>query len=185
MYKKLTAGLVLMFALGGFGLVTAPSASANPRGVFLCVENASDGPVRVLMNRRNDTNDDGPNVLLPGMRRCAESTPQVLIGIRPGDGDIVGDSILSWRVEATRENVAVRTGVQSSSLWITWRTPVSWTGLQVGETRRATVPPLPPSKSPDWRFTLKRFANNENVGGGLDTSGNQWIRYLLIVKEKS
>lgn len=172
---------------GVLSLIAAPPAAADPRGVFLCVENASSGPLRLLMASSNDTNAPGPNVLEPGASRCAESTPQAVINIRPGDEPAAtrGVGVWSWRVEATRESVAIRTGAILDGSWATWRTPVNWRGIGVNETRRATVPALPKSNDPDWKFTITRFPNNENVGGGADTSGNQWIRYLLTVKERS
>jgi len=175
---------VLVAVSSTASLITAPSAAADPRGVFLCVENASDGPVRVLMNRANDTNAPGPDILQPGWSRCAESTPRTIIGIRPGENPIVGQDTWSWRVEGTRESFAVNYGIQTSQLWATWRNAQTWRGVGVNETRRATIPA---SLSPDdksWKFILKRFPNNENVGGGLDTSGNLWIRYLLTINKK-
>ena len=168
---------------GSLAVLAAPSATADPRGVFLCVENASDGPVRLLMWRENDTNAPGPNILQPGWSRCAESTPQVNIGIRPGEDDIVSETNFSWLVSARRAPVVVGYGVQSRRAgWVRVRTPITWASVEVGQIRRATVPA---NYSPDgrpWLFVLQRFPNNEHVGGGLDTSGNQWIRYLLKVK---
>ena len=168
---------------GSLAVLAAPSATADPRGVFLCVENASDGPVRLLMGR-NDTNAPGPNILQPGWSRCAESTPQVEIGIRPGEDYIVSETNFSWLVSASRTRVRVGYGIQSRRAgWVRFGPfPVYWESVRVGQIRRTTIPA---NFSPDgrpWLFVLERFPNNEHVGGGLDTSGNQWIRYLLKVK---
>jgi len=64
-----------------------------------------------------------------------------------------------------------------------FQTLARWSQVAAGETRRARVRAPSNVPGPYWKFTLQRFPNNEHVGGGSDTSGNRWIRYLLTVKE--
>ena len=160
----------------------APAAAADPGGVFLCVKNASSKPVGIAWDIRNGSKDPGGRYLAPGSRRCAESTPWLRLLMRPGK-EVTG-STLVWRVDARGRDVKVDEWLNTSMLYEEWRIDrAKWNDIGVGDTRRVTVPPPGELPGGDWQFTLQRFPNDEHVGGGKDTSGNRWIRYLLTIKE--
>ncbi len=161
-------------------LLTAPAAQADPRGVFICLSNASDHPIRILWSINRGSSDPGPSSLAPGERRCAESTPTLGVILRPGE-EAIGRQ-MAWRVWGQGNSVVITEGANADGLWVSWRTRANWQGIGVNDTRQVRVPALGGGTDGKWKFWLKRFANNENVGGGIDTSGNSWIRYLVTVK---
>jgi len=100
--------------------------------------------------------------------------------MRPGQE--VAGSTLVWRVKARGSDVTVDEWLYTTLT--DWReTRAKWDDVGVGDIRRVTVPPPGQLPGGDWKFTLPRFPNDEHVGGGKDTSGNRWIRYLLTIKE--
>ena len=181
--RAVRAGLACGVGVAGVGLWAglAPAAAADPGGVFLCVKNASSKPVGIEWNLNRGTEDPGGRSLAPGSRRCAESTPWLRLVMIPGTDKLTGT--VTWGVFAEGTTVQVAEGWDSFRSFVTVQTRASWSQVGVGDTRRATVPP--PGRLPggDWKFTLQRFPNDEHVGGGKDTSGNRWIRYLLTIKE--
>ena len=68
-------GAALAACAAILSLLAAPAAQAEPRGIFLCVENASSQSVRIQWEISRGTKDPGGPDLAPGTRRCAESTP--------------------------------------------------------------------------------------------------------------
>ncbi len=161
-------------------LLAAPAAQAEPRGIFLCVENASSQSVRIQWEISRGTKDPGGPDLAPGARRCAESTPWLRLTMRPGTEPI--GRLMAWGVYARGTDVQVSEGANAGA-WVDYRTRANWRQVGVGDTRRVTVSPPHQVPGGDWKFRLQRFPNDENVGGGSDSSGNQWIRYLLTIKK--
>lgn len=167
-------------AAATLSLLTAPAAAADPRGIFLCVENGSSQTIQIIWRLNRGSKDPGGRNLAAGERRCAESTPELQVLMKPGT-EPIGQK-MAWGVDARGTDVVVSEGALAGT-WVTYRNKARWNQIAVNDTRRAKVSPPHQVPGGDWKFQLKRFPNNENVGGGADPSGNQWIRYLLTVKE--